>query len=431
MNRFFYYIILIFYNIVIGLVFLLLLPFKFFYFIKYFKKIYDLKRKKNIWIHCSSVGEANIVINILQNINNIDCYSFVITVVTKNGKKVLVNVFKNYSNVLVLNLFFDFYFISKLFVYLINPLFVIWVESDFWLNYLQILKNKKIKTILINARISNSSYLRWKKIKFLLKEVLNVFSSIYPSSNCNLIKYKEFYNDNLECIGNLKYVFREKLDIKLESINLKLQSIKQNDFIIFGLSTHFGEEVILLENFLKLKEIYSNLKLIILPRHIDRCDNLVLDLKKIYKNIHLVDLMQPFNVINLGDVLIVKNIGIVSYLCKISNIVYVGRSLSVKKRGGQNIVEPMGLGKFVIVGKNMENFLDIVDEIMLEKNLGFVMLNHKNELFDVIKSYYLLDDLKKNHYKINNINYIKNKQFILDKYLSIIESIMLENGKTC
>jgi tRNA (guanine-N7-)-methyltransferase len=310
-------------------------------------------------------------------------------------------------------------------------LFVIWVESDFWLNYLQILKNKKIKTILINARISNSSYLRWKKIKFLLKEVLNVFSSIYPSSNGNLIKYKEFYNDNLECIGNLKYVFREKLDIKLESINLKLQNIKQNDFIIFGLSTHFGEEVILLENFLKLKEIYSNLKLIILPRHIDRCDNLVLDLKKIYKNINLVDLMQPFNVINLGDVLIVKNIGIVSYLCKISNIVYVGRSLSVKKRGGQNIVEPMGLGKFVIVGKNMENFLDIVDEIMLEKNLGFVMLNHKNELFDVIKGYYLLDDLKKNHYKINNINYIKNKQFILDKYLSIIESIMLENGKTC
>jgi hypothetical protein len=59
------------------------------------------------------------------------------------------------------------------------------------------------------------------------------------------------------------------------------------------------------------------------------------------------------------------------------------------------------------------------------------MLNHKNELFDVINGYYLLDDLKKNHYKINNINYIKNKQFILDKYLSIIESIMLENGKTC
>ena len=136
------------------------------------------------------------------------------------------------------------------------------------------LKKKSINHILLNARLTKKSYKRWLRIKYFSKNLFENFNAVYPQN-----KETKKYLKNLGCIkikelGNLKYVVSDlKADLNLKN---KINELKNKRKIWCASSTHNSEEMICAQAHLKLKNKYKNLLTIIIPRHIQRKNDIYL-----------------------------------------------------------------------------------------------------------------------------------------------------------
>jgi 3-deoxy-D-manno-octulosonic-acid transferase len=129
---------------------------------------------------------------------------------------------------------------------------------------------------------------------------------------------------------------------------------------LLGGSTWPGEEEVLLDYFIQARSRYPGLKLVLVPRHAERRDEVVALIEK--KGLTYVQRSKR-GVAPAGDppgVLLVDTTGELKHLYTVATVIFIGKSLT--QQGGQNIIEPAVCGKPVVVGPNMQNFADIVRE---------------------------------------------------------------------
>ena len=122
------------------------------------------------------------------------------------------NLFKKFKFKKTFHKFYpiDNYFIVNKFLNYWKPSAVFFVESEIWPEMLKILKLKKIKVYLLNARISKRSFKRWKYLKKIATNLFNSFDYIFPQSK-ETQKYLKYFNlRNIEFLGNLKFSETEK-----------------------------------------------------------------------------------------------------------------------------------------------------------------------------------------------------------------------------
>ena len=148
--------------------------------------------------------------------------------------------------------------------------------------------------------------------------------------------------------------------------------------ILLGGSTHQGEEAILAELFLRLRQRFPNLFLILVPRHFERSREVGRELetrgiKYTYRN-EIVSHTQckPGEI----DCLLVNTTGELMHFYEYATVIFVGKSLLAE--GGQNPIEPGALAKPMVFGPNMQNFADIVRSFMDAK--GAVQVRSAREL---------------------------------------------------
>ena len=134
--------------------------------------------KKIIWIHAASIGEFKSVDFLINSFH--EKYTLLITTTTVSAAEYAVK----YYGKKIIHQFapLDILFWINKFLEHWKPSLIIWVESDLWPTTLHIVKKKKINAILINLRMSPTSFNRWKKIPFFYNEIINCFSEIFAQS---------------------------------------------------------------------------------------------------------------------------------------------------------------------------------------------------------------------------------------------------------
>ncbi len=345
-----------------------------------------------IWIHSVSVGEtASIKQLVLELRKNYPNKKFAFSTVTSTGNKIAKTIATKNDFVTYLPL--DLSFIVHMVLNKIKPSVFIIAETEFWPNMLYALTLRKIPIIIVNGRISDKSFKGYYKVRFLLKPLLNKVSLFCTQTDLDAQRLLKLgvNPEIVKVTGNMKF------DVKVNHINQnivdeyknKLGILKTHKVFVAG-STHALEEEILLQVYIKLLKCYPELKLIFVPRHPERSE----EVKKIidnyeFKTVKISNLVDKNRQIQDKEIFVLDTVGQLMNYYAIADVVFVGGSLV--KTGGHNILEPAGLGKPVIFGPHMFNFKDIC-ELFLENKAGIQVFNQE-ELMKAVQL--LLTDVQK------------------------------------
>ncbi len=306
-----------------------------------------LKECCSIWIHAVSVGEVMAVAGMIDKISaRWPTKKIVLTTTTKTGYELACS--KLGGKVVVIPAPLDFTWVVAAFVRLIKPKIYIAAETEIWPNLFNCLHKNSIPIIIINGRISDVSFGRYRTIKPALKGVLGCVLQFCMQSQLDANRIKELGApaEKVKILGNVKFD-----DLSLDQ-NSKLPSLSNQPLWIVG-SSHPGEEEIVLKIF---GQYQASWRLVLAPRHVERTAEIEsLVMEHGFKPLRF----SQWNgqTINQDTVVVVDTIGHLRELYSQASLVFVGKSLC--GGGGQNIIEPASYAKPIIVGPMMQNFRDI------------------------------------------------------------------------
>ena len=330
---------------------------------------FSKKRSKGnlIWIHAASVGEFMSVVPLLYELEkNKKINTILITTSTLSSSKI----FKNLKFKKTIHQFFpidQFYFTSK-FINYWKPKISIFIDSEIWPCMYRELKKNSIPLFLLNARITPKSFRRWNLFNQLSRNIFKNIEVAYPA-NIETEKFLKRLNvQKITNIGNIKFC-ESKIKNDFNFSNSFLLKIKKR-LIFCASSTHKGEEDLISKLHLKLKKKHSNLLTIIIPRHINR-------INEIYNNLKLLRLKTIIRTSNKNidkntDIYLVDTYGETKRFFNISKIAFIGGSLI--KHGGQNPIEPAKFGLKILHGPNVHNFNDIY-KLFNKKKIAYKIRN--------------------------------------------------------
>ena len=323
---------------------------------RFIEKFCFFQKKRNkgnlIWIHAASVGELMSIIPLIYEIEkNKKIDTILITTSTLSSSKI----FKNYKFKKVIHQFFpiDFFYFSSKFIEYWKPCVAIFIDSEIWPSIFKKLKKKSVPLLLMNARITPKSFARWNFFNKFSKNIFHNISKAYPQNQESRTFLKKLNVKKIDKIGNLKFC-EEKKASKLDLNKSFLLSTK-NRLIFCASSTHPGEESTIAKSHLKLKKKYKNLFTIIIPRHVERIDDIYKNLKSL--NLNTIIRSSGEKVNHNTDIYLVDTYGETKKFFNISKIAFIGGSII--NHGGQNPIEPARFGLDILHGPNIQNFKDI------------------------------------------------------------------------
>lgn len=357
--------------------------------------LYKDKLDNTLWFHCASVGELNTVRPIYDYYK--DRFNILITVSSPRGKKYAVD---NFPKAKIRELPFDITFLIKRFINIYNPKALIIVEEELWLNLIKA-SSENIPVVLINGRISPSSFKVYKFLSFIYKKIFSYFKLIIARSKKDADYISYFIDDKSKIVvcGDLKFI---SSTIKKD---IDLNFPKDKKIIVAG-STYKSEEKLLLEVF---KEFKNNAVLVLAPRHLERLNEVI---NMVEENGYSYQLYSKITGNIDKQVLIVDKMGILPSLYKYADAVFIGGT--IENIGGHNILEALVENKPVIIGKNYHKVKPLVEEF---KDYIFIVEN-KEQLKDAIEK--LFNQKNKNipiKEKIDKIYkcYIKNLEKVINE----------------
>jgi len=346
--------------------------------LRYKEKIgVSLKTRNNgylIWFHCSSIGELKSIFPIIDHY--LKKNQILVTTSTLSSNQVFQKKYYNTKNIIHQYAPIDSPQIVKKFFKKWNPNIIFFTESEIWPNQIFYAKNKNIPIILLNARISNKSFIKWKLIKSSMNKILNCFDLILCQSKESADYFNYFETNNVKILGNLKFVVSENFENENKEENLNLQK----KLIFIALSTHPTEEEFCIKVHASLKSQYPNLLTIIIPRHINRIPEIQKIITNAKLNFLIVETLDNFE--NNTDILIINSYGNTKKILKSSKYVFIGGSLV--NHGGQNPIEVAYNNALIFHGPYVHNFTEIYD-FLNKENIAF-KINSEIELIDQLKA---------------------------------------------
>lgn len=373
---------------------------------------------KPIWIHAVSVGEVMAMRELINELRrNYPQKSLVISTVTPTGNKIARSIAQEGDFITYLPL--DFSFILKRVLRRVKPCVFIIAETEIWPNLITSLHKSGIPIAILNARISDASFKGYSAIKYLLKPILNKVNIFCAQSGNDSFRLNTLGAKpvNIMVTGNMKF---DQISPRAPDpvAYKKRLGLKSNERLLVAGSTHPGEEVILLNAYRLLLNNFSELRLLIAPRHPERADeikNLADNLGFKPERVSLLNLDSPPR----NEVFILDTVGELASFYSAADIVFVGGSLV--KRGGQNILEPASAGKPVIFGPHMFNFRDIA-QAFLENKAALEVLDRDGLVVAV--SSLLNNNLKVERLVKNALEVISNNQGATKRNIALIRKFI-------
>ena len=368
------------------------------------------KNKKLIWFHAASIGEIQSILHLIEFYKKKNIEILITTVTVSAANIVREKLLKN-NNIHHRYFPVDTPFIMENFLDFWNPKLIIFVDSEIWPNLMFGIKKRSIKSIIINARITRKSFFRWKLVTQFARQIFSIFN-LCLSSNKETVKFLSYFN-----VKKIKYFGNLKLANKINFSNLlkKNENILNKKKIWCAVSTHKGEDIFFLKTHLLLKRKINKLITIIIPRHINRSQ----EIKKLCQKLKLQSQILNKNEIidKSKEIIIINSVGDINNYLKFAKSVFIGKSLleRLKNEGGQNPIEAAKLGCKIYHGPFTYNFNEIYNQL---KSLGVSNeVKIENKLSDYL--YQDFNKSKKNFNKsIKKINRLGNK-ILLDNLKEI------------
>lgn len=383
------YLFFIFYDIIFILGFMLYLPF---YACK--KKITlaalrekfgfiscNTRQKDTIWIHVVSVGELNLIERLAKRMHELFGYDIIITTTTLSANKLARKKYSGFAKIFFFP--FDISFVINKTISAFRPKIFVVAETELWPNLFYRLKKKNIPIVVVNARISDKAFKRYKLIRPFIANTLKKCDHISAQNKAYMERFLYLGADRKRTLvgGNMKFESLEINENQLHNLREKYMNLlkKPNSCLIVAGSTHNQEEELIISVYKEIKNMGIEASLLIAPRHPER----IPAIEKILKSYGF----EPIRLSNAAkasqrdnNIFLLDTMGELFYLYSFSDISFVGGSMV--NYGGHNILEPIFFLKPTLFGPYMANFSDI-KETILENKAG-IQVKDKNELKEKI-----------------------------------------------
>lgn len=352
-----------------------------------------LTNRQVLWLHAVSVGEVNICTQLIRALEpRVPNLKIVVSTTTTTGMGELRQKLPSHIEKIYYPIDRRRY-VQRAFS-VVHPAAIAVMEAEVWPNFLWQAQDRGTPVFLVNARMSERSFRRYRRFGRLFRPLFASFAGVGAQNDADAARLRELgcCPEAVKVVGNLKYDSakldeRRPLDVPLM---LRQIGVPDSALLLVGGSTHRGEEALLAEQFLRLRQRFPNLFLVLVPRHCERGKEVGRELtarglKFVYRSEVTANReFAPGSV----ECLLVNTTGELKYFYEQAAVIFVGKSLTAQ--GGQNPIEPGALGKAMIFGPQMQNFAAIAasfvaqqgarqvrDAVELEKALAELLADEK------------------------------------------------------
>ncbi len=249
----------------------------------------------------------------------------------------------------------------------VRPCAVVIVDGGLWPNLLWEAARRGVPTTLVNARLSPRSERRFRRFRFLAAPMFRLLGMVCVSETSDLSRWQQLGVpvERLRHTGSIKFddadtaVVTGVATAKMRGLLDTLGMAADVPVLLAG-STHPGEEIALADVFMRLRNDFPTLKLFVAPRHVERAREIRLELEamglRVVSRSAIPAAPAPF------DILLLDTTGELRAWYPLATLVFIGKSLTAT--GGQNPAEAVAAGRAVVFGPHMENFRDLVAQLL-------------------------------------------------------------------
>jgi 3-deoxy-D-manno-octulosonic-acid transferase len=318
--------------------------------------------KPVIWLHAVSVGE---VLAVSRLVSELDAafpnHRLLISTTTRTGQALARERF-GFDRVFYCPL--DLPWAVSAYLNAIQPKLLILAETEFWPNLFNGCFQRGIPVAVVNARISDRSWPRYRALRSLWKPFLSRLSLVLAQSELDAERLEAIgcSPERISVAGNLKFDVRVAQEATISRI-LRSHTATQR-FVIAG-STLEGEESALLDAWPQLLTVDPSLLLVLAPRHPERFDAVanLLRSKGVcwIRRSEQTDPTDPHDGLGAGNIVLLDTIGELASVYSLASVAFIGGSLI--PAGGHNPLEPAQFAVPIVMGPYYENFRAIVDDL--------------------------------------------------------------------
>jgi 3-deoxy-D-manno-octulosonic-acid transferase len=254
----------------------------------------------------------------------------------------------------------DLVWVVRSYLNALAPRLLVLAETEFWPNLLNGCFRRGIPVSVVNARISDHSWPRYKMLRRLWKPLLGRLGAVLAQSETDAERLIAIgcTPERVSVAGNLKFDVRAAEEA--EATRLLRASAAGLRLVVAG-STLEGEEAALLEAWPKLLQVDARLALVLAPRHPERFAAVAALLEKSGNRWTRRSKLDPAEPLRAGEIVLLDTIGELASVYSLASVAFVGGSLV--PAGGHNPLEPAQFGVPIVMGPHYANFIAITDSL--------------------------------------------------------------------
>ncbi|MFZ1814662.1 MAG: lipid IV(A) 3-deoxy-D-manno-octulosonic acid transferase [Rhizobiaceae bacterium] len=363
-----------------------------------------------IWFHAASVGESMAVLPLVEHVSRLGISTIMTTGTVTSAEVVKERLpASTYHQYVPLDMtravhrFLDHW----------KPDLAVFSESEIWPTIILELGNRRIPQVLVNARMSDSSFAKWSAANTLASKLFEKMYHVVAQSELDAERFRALGARPVSVSGNLK-VDTSELPCDEKLLQLLLSQIG-NRPVWIAASTHPGEEKVALEVHRMLESKFPRLLTVIVPRHPERCPEVARMLQATSAKVVNRSSGRPITPDTsyfLGD-----TIGEMGLYLRLAKLVFVGRSLIGE--GGQNPLEPAMLGTAILSGRNVANFRDAYRNLLAN---GGARLVRDTEMLAANVDHLLLHEDERTQMSVNASRTVEEMRGALGLTIEILDS---------
>ena len=318
-----------------------------------------LARQRSTWMHAVSVGEVVVALKLARELQKLDPnLGCVLTTTTTTAFAMARASAPPWIEVMYMPL--DFWPIMHRAFAVIRPVRIVLVEAEVWPNLVARARKSRIPIALVNARLSPRSESRFRRFRPFVSPMFRQLDFIAVPEREDVERWMALgvERSRIYHTGSIKY---DPVDSGPEA-KVPSRVFPVDAPVLFGGSTHRGEEEALARSFVELRRSFPSLCLFIAPRHAERAREIRKRLQDLGLAVRLVSARAAEE---SPDCVLLDRTGELQSWYPLATVAFVGKSLTA--HGGQNPVEPIVAGVPVVFGPHMENFSTLARKL-IEKN---------------------------------------------------------------
>ncbi len=305
-----------------------------------------------IWIHAVSVGEVLAASRLIEDLTlRLPDWQIVVSTTTRTGQMLAR---ERFGAQRVFYFPLDFAFAVRSWLRALNPHLLVLAETEFWPRMLTECRRADVLIAVVNARISDRSWPRYRRLARLWRPLLSGVSAVQAQTELDAERLRALGAQNVCVGGNLKFDVRAT---RPAAVTERLREhLPPGARVLVGGSTLAGEEEMLLE------AVPSGVVTILAPRHPERFGDVAQILRRRgVPWVRRTEWMQSPAQLQPGSVFLLDSVGELASVYSLAEVAFVGGSLVPS--GGHNPLEPAQFGVPVLMGESYENFRGIVETL--------------------------------------------------------------------